>query len=207
MSDTPTRIVILGAGFGGLELSTRLSLELGDRAQVTLIDRSDAFVFGFHKLDVMVGTRTMDDVRLTYAGLAKPHVEFRQETVVAIDPDAPPRRDRPRELRRRRARRRPRRRSRARADPRPGRVRPRVLLPRRCRRRPRRAAGLPGRRGRDRGARRLLQVPAGALRGGVHAARPPGSAAGCATPPRSTSSRRCRSRSRSPRTSPPRSWR
>jgi sulfide:quinone oxidoreductase len=86
MSDTPTRIVILGAGFGGLELSTRLSLELGDRAEVTLIDRSDAFVFGFHKLDVMVGTRTLDGVRLAYAGLAKPHVEFRQETVVAIDP-------------------------------------------------------------------------------------------------------------------------
>jgi len=86
MTETVTRIVILGAGFGGLELSTRLSLELGDRAEVTLIDRSDAFVFGFHKLDVMVGTRTMDDVRLRYAGLAKPHVEFRQETVVSIDP-------------------------------------------------------------------------------------------------------------------------
>ena len=81
-----TRIVILGAGFGGLELSTRLSLELGERAEVTLIDRSDAFVFGFHKLDVMVGTRTLDDVRLAYAGLDKPHVDFRQETVVAIDP-------------------------------------------------------------------------------------------------------------------------
>ena len=35
----------------------------------------------------MVGTRTWDDVRLTYAGLATPHVQFRQETVVAIDPD------------------------------------------------------------------------------------------------------------------------
>ncbi len=87
MSDTATRIVILGAGFGGLELSTRLSLELGDRAEITLIDRSDTFVFGFHKLDVMVGTRTLDDVRLPYAGLAKPHVEFRQETVVGIDPE------------------------------------------------------------------------------------------------------------------------
>ena len=34
-----THVVILGAGFGGLELRTRLSLELGDRAEITLIDR------------------------------------------------------------------------------------------------------------------------------------------------------------------------
>src|SRR6478735_10604814 len=87
MSDTATRIVILGAGFGGLELSTRLSLELGDRAEITLIDRSDAFVFGFHKLDVMVGTRTLDDARLRYAEIATPQVGFRQETVVSIDPE------------------------------------------------------------------------------------------------------------------------
>ena len=86
MTTTTTRIVVLGAGFGGLELSTRLSVVLGDHAEITLIDRSDAFVFGFDKLDVMVGTRTLDDVRLDYAGVVKPHVQFRQETVVSIDP-------------------------------------------------------------------------------------------------------------------------
>jgi len=40
------RIVILGAGFGGLELSARLSSALADDASVTLIDRNEAFVFG-----------------------------------------------------------------------------------------------------------------------------------------------------------------
>ncbi len=176
MSETATRIVVLGAGFGGLELSSRLSLELGDRAQVTLIDRSDAFVFGFHKLDVMVGH--------AHAGRRPPRVRRPGQAPRRVPPGdggrhrprAPTRRDRPRELRRRRARRRPRRRPRARADPGPGRVRPRVLLPRGCRRHPRRAARLPGRLRRDRRARRLLQVPAGALRGGVHAPRPPGPA-------------------------------
>ena len=73
-----TRVVVLGAGFGGLELSTRLALDLGDRVEVTLIDRNDAFVFGFHKLDVMIGTRTMDDVRLHYADIDRPQVDFRQ---------------------------------------------------------------------------------------------------------------------------------
>ncbi len=42
-----TSVLVLGAGFGGLELSTRLSEELGDQVDITLIDRADAFVFGF----------------------------------------------------------------------------------------------------------------------------------------------------------------
>ncbi|MDQ1457050.1 MAG: sulfide:quinone oxidoreductase, partial [Actinomycetota bacterium] len=44
------RIVVLGAGFGGLELTTRLSDEFGDAAVVILIDQSDGFIFGFSKL-------------------------------------------------------------------------------------------------------------------------------------------------------------
>ncbi len=83
-----TSVLVLGAGFGGLELSTRLSEELGDQVDVTLIDRADSFVFGFSKLDVMFGTRTPEAVRLRYADLNTPHVRFRQETVTAIDPVA-----------------------------------------------------------------------------------------------------------------------
>ena len=41
-----TSALVLGAGFGGLELSARLSKELGDQVDVTLIDRADSFVFG-----------------------------------------------------------------------------------------------------------------------------------------------------------------
>ena len=83
-----TSVLVLGAGFGGLELSSRLSQELGDQVEVTLIDRADAFVFGFSKLDVMFGKRTPEAVRLPYRDLATPHVRFRQETITAIDPDA-----------------------------------------------------------------------------------------------------------------------
>ena len=83
-----TSVLVLGAGFGGLELSTRLSEELGDLVDVTLIDREDAFVFGFAKLDVMFGARTLDAVRLPYAVITTPHVRFRQETITAIDPEA-----------------------------------------------------------------------------------------------------------------------
>lgn len=81
-----TRIVVLGAGFGGLELTTTLSESLGDEADVTLIDRSDAFVFGYSKLDVMVGRTTFDAVRLPYRSIARPGVRFLQEEVTGIDP-------------------------------------------------------------------------------------------------------------------------
>jgi len=83
-----TRIVILGAGFGGLELSTMLSEALGDTVDVTLIDKSDAFVFGFSKLDVMFGRTMPDAVRLAYGEIAKPGVRVVRETITAIDPEA-----------------------------------------------------------------------------------------------------------------------
>jgi len=82
-----TSVLVLGAGFGGLELSSRLSAELGDQVDITLIDRADAFVFGFSKLDVMFGKRAPEVVRLRYDDYATPHVRFRRETVTSIDPD------------------------------------------------------------------------------------------------------------------------
>jgi sulfide:quinone oxidoreductase len=83
-----TRLVILGAGFGGLELATMCSQALGDELDVTLIDKNDSFVFGFSKLDVMFGRTTPDAVRLAYSEIAKPGVRVVQERIVAIDPEA-----------------------------------------------------------------------------------------------------------------------
>jgi len=79
-------VLILGAGFGGLELATRLSETLEDAVRVTLLDRNDSFVFGFSKLEVMLGRQSADEVRLHYRDVDKDGVEFRQETVTAIDP-------------------------------------------------------------------------------------------------------------------------
>ena len=80
-------VLILGAGFAGLELATRLSEEVPGDVDVTIVDSSDAFVFGFSKLDLMFGRATIDEVRLPYAKLDKPSVRFVQETVTAIDPE------------------------------------------------------------------------------------------------------------------------
>jgi sulfide:quinone oxidoreductase len=83
-----TRVVVLGAGFGGLELTTMLSEALGDALDLVLIDRGDAFVFGFSKLDVMFGRQPAAAVRHPYRDLIKPGVRFVQTDVRAIDPFA-----------------------------------------------------------------------------------------------------------------------
>lgn len=80
-------VVILGAGFAGLELATRLSESLADEVRTTLIDQNDSFTFGFSKLDVLFGRKTKEDVRLHYRDISKDGVEFRQERVTGIDPE------------------------------------------------------------------------------------------------------------------------
>ena len=79
-------VVIVGAGFAGLELAARLSESVADEVRVTLIDRNDSFHFGFSKLDVLLGRRTPGEVLLHYRDICNEGVEFRQETVTGIDP-------------------------------------------------------------------------------------------------------------------------
>ena len=80
------RILVLGAGFGGLELSTRLSDEFGEELDIVLIDKSEGFVFGFSKLDVIFGRKSLADVFHPYADLDKPGLRFVQSTIRSIDP-------------------------------------------------------------------------------------------------------------------------
>src|SRR5690606_26989424 len=78
------KVLVLGAGFGGLELTTRLSEELGDDVEVVLIDKAVGFVFGFSKLDVMFGRTVADAVVHPYRDLVKPGVRFVQATIESI---------------------------------------------------------------------------------------------------------------------------
>jgi sulfide:quinone oxidoreductase len=80
------RVLVLGAGFGGLEITSLLSEKLGDDVDVTLIDKNASFVFGYSKLDVMFGKETPAGARLPYEHAVKPGVRFAQQTVTAIDP-------------------------------------------------------------------------------------------------------------------------
>ena len=82
------RVVVLGAGFGGLELTTILSEAFGGTIDIVLIDKGDAFVFGFSKLEVMFGRQTATQVRHLYRNLVKPGVRFLQTTIRSFDPAA-----------------------------------------------------------------------------------------------------------------------
>ena len=82
------RVLVLGAGFGGLELTTRLSDEFGDDIDIVLVDKADGFIFGFSKLDVMFGRTTADAVHHAYSDIVKPGVRFVQSTIRSIDPVA-----------------------------------------------------------------------------------------------------------------------
>jgi sulfide:quinone oxidoreductase len=79
-------VLILGAGFAGLELATVLSDEVPGEVNITLVDSSDAFLFGYSKLDVMFGRAALADVRVPYALMDKPGVRFVREHVLSIDP-------------------------------------------------------------------------------------------------------------------------
>lgn len=83
-----TRIVVLGAGFGGLELTTILSEALGEKIDLVLVDKSDTFIFGYSKLDVMFGHLDPFRARHPYRTILKPGVRFLQTTVRSIDPAA-----------------------------------------------------------------------------------------------------------------------
>lgn len=82
------RVVVLGAGFGGLELTTKLSEELEGVVDVVLVDKADGFIFGFSKLDVIFGRTGPEAVHHPYAALVKPGVQFVQAMVTHIDPVA-----------------------------------------------------------------------------------------------------------------------
>jgi len=79
------RVVVLGAGFGGLETAAMLSEAGGGELEVTLIDKGEGFAFGFSKLELMFGRAAMEEVVVPYAELAKPGVRMLRETVTAID--------------------------------------------------------------------------------------------------------------------------
>ena len=82
------RILVLGAGFGGLELSATLSAALGPDADIILMDQAEGFVFGFSKLDVMFGKRMPAQVFHPYKDIDKPGLRFVRTAIGSIDPQA-----------------------------------------------------------------------------------------------------------------------
>src|SRR5687767_353106 len=82
------KILILGAGFGGLETATGLAAALGGEHEITLVDKNESFFVGFSKIDVLFGRRSEDQVRSRYEDLAAPNLRFVRAVVTEIDTDA-----------------------------------------------------------------------------------------------------------------------
>ena len=80
------RIVILGAGFGGLEFAARISELLEGDVEVTVVDARESFIFGFSKLDMIFRGVHPKEVELFYDRYHRPGVTFLQATVQEIDP-------------------------------------------------------------------------------------------------------------------------
>jgi len=80
-------ILILGAGFGGLEASTSLREKLDDSFNITLIDKNEFFTIGFTKFDVMFGRRSAEDVKSYYKNIKGDGIIFVKDTIELIDPE------------------------------------------------------------------------------------------------------------------------
>jgi sulfide:quinone oxidoreductase len=82
------KVVILGAGFGGLAAAHAIRQGAGDEIELALIDQSPAFLMGLRKLWVLDGRAspgqgTRDRTTLSHAG-----IPFRHGRVEALDRDA-----------------------------------------------------------------------------------------------------------------------
>jgi sulfide:quinone oxidoreductase len=82
------RIVVLGAGFAGLETAFLLRMRMRDAADLTVVSERDAFTFRPNTIYVPFGADPDDLV----VDLAKPfhrrHVRFVPGRIAAVDPDA-----------------------------------------------------------------------------------------------------------------------
>jgi sulfide:quinone oxidoreductase len=82
---TGARIVILGAGVGGLVAARALRKRLGAEHRIAVVDRSSDHLFAPSLLWLMVGERREEQIRRPLDGLARKGIEFVHGEVSHID--------------------------------------------------------------------------------------------------------------------------
>ena len=80
-------ILILGAGFGGLEAATRLRGALDESFDITVVDQHDFFNFGFTKFDLMFGRKEPEDCKESLSAIEEKGIRFHQAVIESIDPE------------------------------------------------------------------------------------------------------------------------
>jgi sulfide:quinone oxidoreductase len=79
------RIVILGAGFGGLACATALRKGLGQDHRIIIVDRKKSFMMGLVKLWILAGSRRLAESQTPLAGLDAKGIEYVNDEVTRID--------------------------------------------------------------------------------------------------------------------------
>jgi sulfide:quinone oxidoreductase len=78
-------VIILGGGSGGLATAGRLKELLGDKVNITIIDRESSFVMGFSLLRVMTGEKTEEEVGVPKEKISQKGIRFVNSEVAQID--------------------------------------------------------------------------------------------------------------------------
>jgi len=82
------RVVILGAGIGGVAAANELSKRLGRKHEIVLVDQSEIYEFSPSYLWMLSGTRTLDQISVPISRISRKGIRFEQRRVTAIDPQA-----------------------------------------------------------------------------------------------------------------------
>jgi sulfide:quinone oxidoreductase len=89
LSSQTKRILILGAGFGGISaanlLRSNLSISSEGHHQITIIDQKDYFMMGLVNLWILSGFRTLEDSKISLSKLEGKGIRFLHDEVTAID--------------------------------------------------------------------------------------------------------------------------
>ena len=89
MSSEGKRVLILGAGFGGLTTANLLQKNLSlssVKHQISIVDSKDYFIMGLVNLWILSGIRTLDDSKIALSRLENKGIRYLNAEVTAIDP-------------------------------------------------------------------------------------------------------------------------
>lgn len=79
------RILILGAGFGGLAAATELRKGLSQDHRIIIMDRKKSFMMGLVKLWILEGSRKLEESQTPLEGLNAKGIEYLNDEVATID--------------------------------------------------------------------------------------------------------------------------
>jgi sulfide:quinone oxidoreductase len=79
------KIVILGAGFGGLCISNILRKNLDDTHDIIVIDKKDYFMMGLTNLWILDGRRKLENSKIPLTNLKSKGITFIQDEITKID--------------------------------------------------------------------------------------------------------------------------